>query len=561
MPKAFSYIRFSTPDQARGDSLRRQLTAARAWCEARGLELDDSLRDLGISAYKGANRDVGALRSFLALVEAGKVPRDSFLIVESLDRLSREAVLDAAARLFDLIRAGVIVVTLSDGQVYSEERLRTDWTPLIVSIAVMARAHEESRIKGERVGAAWAAKKAAAREEGRPLTSRCPEWIAIEGGRFVVREDRAEIVRTIFQWAIEGYGRRQIVAKLNGAGTPTWRGGVGWQISTVGKILTGRLVLGEYQPHVGSSRAGTRQPSGDPIIGYYPPIVDEDTYWRAQQASQGRRVAAGRRGRGVAHLLLGLGRCTRCGGAMHLVNKGAMPKGGSYFVCSVAARKAGCENDGRWRVDHIESRLLRGLAYLDAGAILNGAQPTTEADRVSLLAARLAEIEVGRGRLLALVEDGEEGAVDRYRALGGEAKTIRRELAEATKAAAAVAADPGLKARLGEAVDLSRAMNEADGDDRHAIRTRLAEQLRQIVAEVSFDPAIGVLAILTPRPGLPADQVPSIVGASKMAAWRLWLNDDSDPAGLAGVEDMPRPDEDAKALRILAKLRGRRASA
>ncbi|WP_156382037.1 MULTISPECIES: recombinase family protein [unclassified Aureimonas] len=562
MPKAFSYIRFSTPDQARGDSLRRQLTAARAWCEARGLDLDDSLRDLGISAYKGAHRDIGALRSFLSLVEAGKVPRGSYLVVESLDRLSREAVLDAAARLFDLIRAGVIVVTLSDGQVYSEERLRTDWTPLIVSIAVMARAHEESRIKGERVGAAWARKKDAAREEGRPLTSRCPEWIAIEGSRFVVREDRAEIVRTIFQWAIEGYGRRQVVAKLNEAGTPTWRGGIGWQTSTVGKILTGRLVLGEYQPHSGSSRAGTRQPAGDPIVGYYPSIVDEETYWRAQQASQGRRVAAGRRGRGVAHLLLGLGRCTRCGAAMHLVNKGTTPKGGSYFVCSVAARKAGCENDGRWRVDHIESRLLRGLAYLDAGTVLHGAQPTVEADRVSLLAARLAKVEVARGRLFVLVEeDGDERAVGRYRTLGDEAKTIKRDLAEAEKVAATAAADPGLKARLGEAVDLSRAMNEAEGNDRHAIRTRLAEQLRQLVAEVRYDPDLGVLALLTPRPGLPADQVPSIVGASKMAAWRLWLNDDSDPSGLAGIEDMPRPDEEAQSRRILAKMRVRRTSA
>ncbi|KQT83112.1 recombinase family protein [Aurantimonas sp. Leaf443] len=562
MPKAFSYIRFSTPDQARGDSLRRQLAAARAWCEARGLDLDDSLRDLGISAFKGAHRDIGALRSFLSLVESGQVPRGSFLIVESLDRLSREAVLDAAARLFDLIRAGVIVVTLSDGQIYSEERLRTDWTPLIVSIAVMARAHEESRIKGERVGAAWAAKKAAAREEGRPLTSRCPEWLVLEDGRFVVREDRAEVVLTIFRWAIEGYGRRQIIAKLNEAGTPTWRGGVGWQTSTVGKILTGRLVLGEYQPHVGSSRAGTRQPAGDPVIGYYPRIIDEDTYWRAQQASQGRRVAAGRRGRGVAHLLLGLGRCTRCGAAMHLVNKGSGTKNGKpFFECSTASRKAGCENSGRWRVDHIEHRLLRGLAYVDAGAVLNGAQPTAEADRVSIFAARLAEVERARARLLALVEEGDEGAVARYRTLGDEAKTIKRELADATKAAATAAADPGLKARLGEAVDLSRAMDEAEGDERHAIRTRLAEQLRQLVAEVRYDPDLGVLAVLMPRPGIPADEVPSIVGASRMTAWRLWLNDDSDPSGLAGLEDIPRPDEDAKALRILAKMRDRGASA
>ena len=86
------------------------------WCKTRGLALDESLRDLGVSAYRGTNRAVGALRSFLDLVENGQVERGSYLIVESLDRLSREAVLDAAARLLDLIRAGIVVVTLAAGQ-------------------------------------------------------------------------------------------------------------------------------------------------------------------------------------------------------------------------------------------------------------------------------------------------------------------------------------------------------------------------------------------------------------------------------------------------------------
>ena len=144
----------------------------------RGLTLDESLRDLGVSAFRGTNRAVGALRSFLDLVENGKVERGSYLIVESLDRLSREAVLDAAARLLDLIRAGIVVVTLADGQEYSEERLRADWTPLIVSITIMARAHEKSRIKGERVGAAWHRKRLAARGEGRPTDAPMSELVA-----------------------------------------------------------------------------------------------------------------------------------------------------------------------------------------------------------------------------------------------------------------------------------------------------------------------------------------------------------------------------------------------
>src|SRR5947207_4529925 len=94
-PTAYSYIRFSHPSQAEGDSLRRQTEAAAEWCQKHGVRLDEtiSLRDLGRSAYTGAHRknpDRHALAAFLKLVESGKVPRGSYLVIENLDRLSRE---------------------------------------------------------------------------------------------------------------------------------------------------------------------------------------------------------------------------------------------------------------------------------------------------------------------------------------------------------------------------------------------------------------------------------------------------------------------------------------
>lgn len=43
-PKVYSYSRWSTPEQAKGDSFRRQARAAEKWAERNGLELDESLR-------------------------------------------------------------------------------------------------------------------------------------------------------------------------------------------------------------------------------------------------------------------------------------------------------------------------------------------------------------------------------------------------------------------------------------------------------------------------------------------------------------------------------------
>src|SRR3990167_6261921 len=96
-PKAYSYMRFSTSDQAEGDSFRRQVNEAEKYAAGIGLTLDESQKfnDLGMSGYKGINRIEGALKDFIDLVDKGEIPKGSFLIVEHLDRLSREKVSDA----------------------------------------------------------------------------------------------------------------------------------------------------------------------------------------------------------------------------------------------------------------------------------------------------------------------------------------------------------------------------------------------------------------------------------------------------------------------------------
>src|SRR5262245_54180958 len=107
-PLCFSYIRFSTPEQAKGDSLRRQTEATRRWCEQNKARLDTTatLRDLGRSAFTGKHRenpDTHALACFLKMVKDGRVPKGSFLVVENLDRLTREKIRVAVRLCLDLI--------------------------------------------------------------------------------------------------------------------------------------------------------------------------------------------------------------------------------------------------------------------------------------------------------------------------------------------------------------------------------------------------------------------------------------------------------------------------
>jgi hypothetical protein len=57
----------STPKQARGDSLRRQLALSREYAAKHDLELDEASfpPDIGLSGYDGSNVLVGSLGRFL----------------------------------------------------------------------------------------------------------------------------------------------------------------------------------------------------------------------------------------------------------------------------------------------------------------------------------------------------------------------------------------------------------------------------------------------------------------------------------------------------------------
>ncbi|WP_050994975.1 recombinase family protein [Bradyrhizobium liaoningense] len=82
LPRAYSYVRFSTPEQAKGHSLQRQTDAARAWAAATKVTLDDELtfQDKGVSGFTGANRETGELGVFLERVKDGTIPHGSWLL-------------------------------------------------------------------------------------------------------------------------------------------------------------------------------------------------------------------------------------------------------------------------------------------------------------------------------------------------------------------------------------------------------------------------------------------------------------------------------------------------
>ena len=332
---AYSYLRFSTPEQAAGDSLRRQVALADDYARRHGLTLDTelNLRDLGVSGYRGDNVAIGALGAFLKAIKDGLVAPGSMLLVESLDRISRQQARKAVRILEEIVEAGVDVVTLNDGKRYTEESLAG--TDFLIAIIILMRAHEESATKGKRVAAAWSAKRVAA-ANGKLLTRLTPGWVrAVQGKRELVPE-RAKIVRRIFDMFLQGIGQVTIARTLNDAGVPTFGRAAHWQKSYIAKILRNPAVIGTLIPHTDD---GTKRTPQEPIEDYFPAAIDVATFRRAQSLLEGMRTAS--RSQAVQNILARLAVCPVCGGAMTRVWKGV--RGGEPKLVCAAAKVGKCE--------------------------------------------------------------------------------------------------------------------------------------------------------------------------------------------------------------------------
>jgi DNA invertase Pin-like site-specific DNA recombinase len=426
----YSYLRYSSPKQEQGDSVRRQDAAALAWCRRNGgrLDADKRMEDRGLSGSDGSHIRRGALGQFLAEVEGGRILEGSVLILENLDRLSREEdVWVSVALLCQLVNAGITVVTLSPReQIYERGG---DLSALMNGVMELGRGASETSMKKERLQSAWGNKKAAARDAGTVLSAtHCPQWLEVVGGKFVPIPGRVAVLRQIFDLAASGHGIKSILKRLNADGAEPWGYSGRWSKSYVWLLLKSRNVLGVYQPHhvvAGKGRARKRrEPEGEPIVGYYPGVVDQVTWDRAQAAIAGRfvggRPVGGRVGR-LPDLFGGLlwdaaNHCKMLTILQTRGKPGARTK--CRYLCSVEA------NDGRvpmvtfpYRV--FEWGILSRLKEVKAADVL-GAEPEGES---ATLAAELAR-KTARLKDLEAAMAGDDGDV---KALVDAAKTVARQ--------------------------------------------------------------------------------------------------------------------------------------
>lgn len=516
--KAYSYIRFSTEQQSKGDSLNRQLKETKKYCEEHNLILDESttLKDLGLSAYHGIHKIKGALGKFLKLVEDGKIEKGSILIVESLDRLSRENVLTALSQFLDIIKAGIKLVTLSDGMEYTQESIVKNWTELIISLAIMARANEESLKKSIRIRAAKQKNRNLARTTKRAITARGMHWLKLdkETRKFEVIPYIVIVIRKAFELKLKGYGAVLIAQQLN-KDPNTWKPPVtklnksgGWSATYIIKLLRNKAVLGEFQPTVSRSD-GKSLNDGEPIKDYFPRVISDDLFYAVQDRidkDSGKKGKSGGRKSKARNILASVAVCGNCGGSLYY-NESSDPKRFSASLVCINKTRAATDKNGKricdvkpFKYDEVVDIVLKELEKLDIEKLF---ETDEEKNKIEMLKQHLIALETKSKdlerkstNLIEELENEDDATLrkmisNRIKQLNEENEEVKKEYMEKNNAFRQLSnKEQSVKENI-EKIKTLKALKEKmyeDNEQARAIRLELNSQISDLCEFIKIHP-------------------------------------------------------------------------
>ena len=485
----YSYIRFSSDRQKHGDSYRRQTEMTQEWCAKHGHTLaSENYEDLGVSGWTGENWREGGLSLFLEAVRKRKIKAGSMLIVENLDRLSRDEIDKALTVFCDILRAGITIVTLSPERTYTNDALSNP-TTLIEAILGFILSNEESSKKSKRLKDLWAKKRRTATTDN--IGGLCPAWIAwgckrcraarcgcgVEKSYHVIK-DKADVVRMIFKMSADGLGSYQIIRELHAKQIGSIGRGGKWNHSYISLLLHHRGVIGERVLYKNAN--GKRIPDVT-IPKFYPPIVDKATFYKVQSALAVRDKKAAFRGRGARNcrnLFSGLLVDVRDGGSLvyYQQYKPSMPKIWKYVVSHNAMRRVPGSCSVPYPYEALETAILVYVVGLTRADFFQ----TDEIDdsTISEKEGELAELNSNITIIKKRIMDGANAASLVSLLEDLDAKAIEKaEQLETAKAGS-------YKIGAVDVDELGDELKTAKGKKREEVRARLQGRLRTLIDRV-----------------------------------------------------------------------------
>ena len=361
MAKAYAYIRYSRIEQQGGDSENRQFNALERFTAATSVAVEEVIYDRGKSAFRGDNARSGNFKDVLERIAKKTIRKDDFLVVESIDRITRQRVLDGVELLQSILKKGIKIYTTTDEKIYSYSEPSRDFETLVMIALIAQRANEESETKSKRLKASWNKRREKA-QNGEVIIksgSGVPFGLRVVDNRFeIIEEERQEIER-LFNLLIE-MGVNTAIAKLNETSLKRWNNG------TLNKILKAKTVIGcmpickvEHNSETGKSR---KVVTGF-IDNYYPKLIEPSLFFRAIDAMERRKIKgwSGNKSEQDFNIFKHQIYCQGCGGKMYYDHRGSRYKDKIYpfFKCDNARVQKHICNAENVRFEYVLCCFLR----------------------------------------------------------------------------------------------------------------------------------------------------------------------------------------------------------
>ena len=253
-------------------------------------------------------------------------------------------------------------------------------------------------------------------------------------------------------------------------------------------------MLGEFQPHRYVN--GAPVAAGSPIKAYFPAIVSDELFYRAQNARNGRRTkGGGRKGANISNLFSGLAKCAYCKSNMRFVNKGRGPGGGTYLVCDAAQRGLNCEKTG-WRYKQFEASFLAFVKELDLESLVrsesDSSRRTALDNGIAAMRGKLASLEEQRERTFELFAKSGLAAdfvAQKLQELERERHQVVNSLVEIERERDDLNSDlSGFYESKEQLKALLDRLQQSEGEDVYKLRAQISSRLKSLVSEIFVAP-------------------------------------------------------------------------
>ncbi|MGN0444196.1 MAG: recombinase family protein, partial [Acutalibacteraceae bacterium] len=250
--------------------------------------------------------------------------------------------------------------------------------------------------------------------------------------KYAIDTEKAVIVQEIFRRVAEGETNMSIARDLNARGIKTQRGGE-WGRSSFHVMLSNERYRGIYIYN------------DIRVEGGIPRIIDDQLFYKVQEAVKMNKQGPGSRRAGTDYLLTGKLYCGKCGSPMTgIAGTSHTGKMHYYYACTKKRNEKTCDkkNVVKEDIEIAVAKAIREYALNDdsldniSDMILEYNKKQAESNEIDILKDRLAENEKATKNILKAIEAGifNNTTQDRLLELEAEQEELKRtiKMAEAT---------------------------------------------------------------------------------------------------------------------------------